>query len=153
MPATYTPLLSGQGSDFEDNGLLIQQRRLVCDSCSSGQRFACGFLQIPPRGGHPCRPANSSSCQACRGLSPPSERALPGAPKEKPTLFRLAQIPHSPHLHQGGLDLLLVSEAHGQEVAVGAMGTGVLVEDMVLDLLGHQAEFLQILPQLLSSSC
>jgi hypothetical protein len=56
---------------------------LVCGFCSSGQRFACGFLQIPPRGGHPCRPANSSPCRACRGLSPPSECALPGAPIKK----------------------------------------------------------------------
>ena len=57
--------------------------RHVCGSCSSGQRFACGFLQIPPHGGHPCRPANSSHCRACRGLSPPSQRALPGAHRKK----------------------------------------------------------------------
>ena len=44
----------------------------ICGFCSSGQRFACGFLQILPHGGHPCRPANSSPCWACRGLSPPS---------------------------------------------------------------------------------
>jgi len=42
-----------------------------CASCSSVQRFACGFLQIPPRGGHPCRPASSSPDRACEGLSPP----------------------------------------------------------------------------------
>jgi len=48
-------------------------------SCSSGQRFAFGFLQIPPRDGHPCRSANTSPCRVCRGLSPPSECALPGA--------------------------------------------------------------------------
>jgi len=41
-----------------------------------------GFLQIPPRDGHPCRSANSSPCRACGGLSPPSGRALPGAPKK-----------------------------------------------------------------------
>ncbi len=40
--------------DFEDNGLLIQHSRLLCDSCSSGQRFAFSFLQIPPHDGHPC---------------------------------------------------------------------------------------------------
>src|SRR5690606_34164109 len=27
---------------------------LICTSCSSGRDFAAGFLQIPPRGGHPC---------------------------------------------------------------------------------------------------
>ncbi len=52
--------------------------RLICDFCSSGQCFAFGFLQIPPRGGHPCRSANSSPCRVCRGLAPPSECALPG---------------------------------------------------------------------------
>lgn len=36
---------------------------LVCDSCSSGWKFACSFLQIPPRGGHPCCSANSSRHQ------------------------------------------------------------------------------------------
>ncbi len=52
--------------------------------CSSGQRFAYSFLQIPPRDGHPCRSANTSPCRVCRGLSPPSECALPGAPMKKP---------------------------------------------------------------------
>src|ERR1041384_6082632 len=79
MPAAYTFKLSVQVSDFEDMRLLIQLARLVCGFCSSGQRFACGFLQIPPRGGHPCRPANYSPCRASRGLSPPSKCALPGA--------------------------------------------------------------------------
>ena len=27
---------------------------LLCDFCSSGRNFASGFLQIPPRDGHPC---------------------------------------------------------------------------------------------------
>src|SRR5210317_1279396 len=48
MPATYTSMLSVQVLDFEDNRLLIQHDRLICDSCSSGQRFACGFLQLTP---------------------------------------------------------------------------------------------------------
>jgi hypothetical protein len=52
--------------------------------CSSSQRFACGFLQIPPRDGHPCRPANSSSCQVSNRLSLSSKRALPGAQIKKP---------------------------------------------------------------------
>ena len=53
-------------------------------SCSSSQRFACGFLQIPPRDGHPCRSANTSPCRVCRGLAPPSKCALPGAPNKSP---------------------------------------------------------------------
>jgi hypothetical protein len=32
----------------------------------------------------PLPSANTSSCQACRGLPPPRECALPGAPKESP---------------------------------------------------------------------
>jgi len=84
MPAASTTMLSVQVSDFEDIRLLIQHRRLVCDFCSSGQRFAFGFLQIPPRDGHPCRSANCSPCRASRGLSPPSTCALPGARKKNP---------------------------------------------------------------------
>ena len=53
---------------------------------SSGQRFACGFLQILPHDRHPCRPANSSPCRVCGGLSPPSKCALPGAPIKKSPL-------------------------------------------------------------------
>jgi hypothetical protein len=83
MPAAYTYKLSVQVSDFEEICLLIQLARLICDSCSSGQRFACGFLQIPPRGGHPCRPANDSPCRVRRRLSLPSGCALPGAQKRK----------------------------------------------------------------------
>ena len=48
-------------------------------SCSSGQRFAFGFLPIRSRPRHPCRSANTSPCRVCRGLSPPSTCALPGA--------------------------------------------------------------------------
>ena len=36
---------------------------LICDFCSSGRDFACGFLQILPRGRHPCRPVNGSRHQ------------------------------------------------------------------------------------------
>ena len=58
---------------------------LLCDGCSSGQRFApqalpavtCGFLQIPPHGGHPCRSANCSPCRVSRGLAPPSGYDMP----------------------------------------------------------------------------
>ena len=70
--AAFTMVLSVQVSGFEDICLLTQYNRLICDSCSSSQCFACGFLQIPPRDGHPCRPANRSPCRAGRGLSPPS---------------------------------------------------------------------------------
>jgi len=84
MSAASTYKLSVQVSDFEDIRPLIQLARLLCDFCSSGQRFACGFLQIPSRDGHPCRPANDSPCRVRRRLSLPSECALPGARKRNP---------------------------------------------------------------------
>ena len=83
MPVGYTAQRSVQVSGFTDIGLLTPLCRLVYTSCSSGQRFAFGFLQISSRPEHPCRSANSSPCRASRGLSPPSECALPGAPKKK----------------------------------------------------------------------
>jgi hypothetical protein len=52
--------LSEHFFDFGDSCLLIRHGRLLCGFCSSGQRFACGFLQVSPRDGHPCRPANTS---------------------------------------------------------------------------------------------
>ena len=99
IPAAYTPTVSVQVSGFEDLRLLAHCGRLPCDSCSSGQCFAFGFLQIPPRDGHPCRSANRSPCRADSGLSPPSHpattmctgtapvkalRAMPGARRGSP---------------------------------------------------------------------
>ena len=71
---------------------------LVCDFCSSGRKFACGFLQIPPHGGHPCRSASGSRHQGPQrtftSKSPISHhsrsdgacapRAMPGAPIRSP---------------------------------------------------------------------
>ena len=54
MPAAYTSALSVQVLDVESFGPLIQRGCLLCGFCSSGQRFVSGFLQIPPRDGHPC---------------------------------------------------------------------------------------------------
>jgi hypothetical protein len=70
-----------QISDFEDIGLLIQLARLVCVFCSSGQRFAGGFLQIPPRDGHPCHPLTIPSAGFV-GHFHPDKSALPGATKK-----------------------------------------------------------------------
>ncbi len=85
MPVGSTSQPSVQVSGFDGNGRLARLRRLISASCSSGQRFAFGFLQIRSRPRHPCRSANSSPCRASRGLSPPSKCALPGAPKKSPT--------------------------------------------------------------------
>ena len=49
IPAAYTSAPSVQVSGFEDNGLLTQCDRLICDFYSSSQCFACGFLQPTPR--------------------------------------------------------------------------------------------------------
>jgi hypothetical protein len=70
MSVRSTPASSVQALDFEDSRLLIPRVRLVSASCLSDQCFASGFLQIPPRDGHPCRAANSSPCRACSGLQP-----------------------------------------------------------------------------------
>lgn len=83
MPVGFTSRRSVQVSGFDDICRLTPPCRLVSASCSSGQRFAFGFLQIPSRPEHPCRSANSSPCRASRGLPPPSECALPGAQSEK----------------------------------------------------------------------
>ena len=99
IPAAYTSTVFVQVSGFEDLRLLTHCDRLLCDSCSSGQCFAFGFLQIPPRDGHPCRSANRSPCRADSGLAPPSHpatttctgtapvkalRAMPGARRGSP---------------------------------------------------------------------
>ena len=80
MSVGFTSARSVQVSGFDDIGRLTPRRRLVSASCSSNQRFAYSFLQIPSRPGHPCRSANTSPCRACRGLAPPSICAMPGAP-------------------------------------------------------------------------
>src|ERR1035438_7246218 len=77
-------------------------------SCSSGQRFAYSFLQIPPRDRHPCRSANTSPCRVCRGLSPPSECALPGAPNLREAIgppFFIARTCQCASRLLGALDL------------------------------------------------
>src|SRR5262245_59674199 len=79
MPAAFTYSLSVQVSDFEELCLLIQAACLICDFCSSDQRFAYSFLQIPPRDGHHCCSANDSPCRVRRRLSLPSKSALPSA--------------------------------------------------------------------------
>ncbi|MDP2880214.1 MAG: hypothetical protein Q8N89_01380 [Azonexus sp.] len=82
IPVGYTSQRPAQVSGFDDIGHLTPLCRLVSASCSSGQRFASGFLQIRSYPRHSCRSANSSPCRASRGLSPPSECALPGAPEK-----------------------------------------------------------------------
>src|SRR5712672_574209 len=118
MPAAYTHKLSVQVLDFEDIRLLIQLARLICDFCSSSQRFACGFLQIPPRDGHPCRPANGSPCRVHGRLSLPSECALPGAQKKR------GRIARPPFHWLGWLRLLEVNPCANFHLAPGVNRIG-----------------------------
>src|SRR5262249_12900176 len=97
MPAASTSKLSVQVLDFEEYCLLIQLCRLICGFCSSGQRFAHSFLRIPPRDGHPCCSANDSPCWVRRGLSPPNERALPGAQRNGSADRRMSADPDINH--------------------------------------------------------
>ena len=120
MPAAFTYNPSVQVLDFEEICLLIQIACLICDFCSSGQRFACGFLQIPSRDGHPCRPANDSPCRVRRRLSLPSKSALPGAqdtkrPGAEPGLYRSICAKLSPYgrvLLNHSHDRLFARRAH-----------------------------------------
>ena len=84
MPGGYTSQRSVPVSGFDDIGRLAPLPRLRSASCSSGQRFAFSFLQIRSHPRHPCRSANSSPGRVSKGLPPPSECALPGAPRKRP---------------------------------------------------------------------
>ena len=89
MPAAYTSALSVQVLDFESFGPLIQRGCLLCGSCSSGQRFVSGFLQIPPHDGHPCLqltvpPAGSVEDLACSAHAAPPGESPCRAQKKKP---------------------------------------------------------------------
>ena len=119
MPVGFTSQRSVQVSGFDDIGRLTPLQRLVSASCSSGQRFAFGFLQIRSYPRHPCRSANSSPCRASRGLTPPSECALPGAPKKKGS-------PHSgPPLRYFGDTIFSVSSTHPPTPSLSLSETGI----------------------------
>jgi len=57
MPVGSTSRRSVQVPGFDDIGRLTPPCRLVSASCSSGQRFAFGFLRIRSHPRHPCRSA------------------------------------------------------------------------------------------------
>src|ERR1019366_1201502 len=84
MPVGSTSRRSVQELGFASIGLLTPPRRLYPLPVRQACALPFSFLQIPPRDGHPCCSANTSPCRVCRGLSPPSECALPGAPNKKP---------------------------------------------------------------------
>ena len=60
---------------------------LICDFCSSGQRFAYSFFQIPPHSGHPCCLAMCFVvAYAHSGLTPVRERPCWANKKRVPLL-------------------------------------------------------------------
>ena len=63
---------------------LTPSSNALCSFCTSGQWFASSFLQIPPRGGHPC----SWLCAWCyplhSGLSPVRTRSCRAHCQETP---------------------------------------------------------------------
>ncbi|HAH30692.1 MAG TPA: hypothetical protein DCL44_00070 [Elusimicrobia bacterium] len=71
---------------------------LACGSCSSGRDFASGFLQIPPRDGHPCLWLTVGSISLRRELSSPSvwER-LPANQVRWYHFVRASEIPAVTH--------------------------------------------------------
>ena len=77
---------------------------LICGSCSSGQRFAYSFFQIPPHDGHPCCSAMYFVVvYAHSGLSPVRERPcrankIPGA-HSPGTSTNLYPTPHTVRMY------------------------------------------------------
>jgi len=53
-PRRIYSMTSVQVLGFGRNRILTRSLSLLCDFCSSGQRFAFGFLQTPPHDGSPC---------------------------------------------------------------------------------------------------
>ena len=89
FPLIYLPHLLVLPATFWTSSLLADLSvfpSLLCGSCSSGQRFAYSFLQIPPRDGHPCCSAMYFVvAYAYSGLSP--VRARPWRANQKSSLI------------------------------------------------------------------
>ena len=66
IPWIYVPTFR-MVSGFEFRGPLAQMEPPLSAGCSSDRSFAYSFLQIPPRGGHPCCSASSSHHQGLQG--------------------------------------------------------------------------------------
>lgn len=116
---------------------------LVSGFCSSGPSFASGFLQIPPRGGHPCLRLVVPVITAHRGLTPPrftpclahqkekrrrgslrftlplQDECLPESESGMLSLVPIPQVPPSPQ-SCGGVRAPLPSEARRLSSFVGS---------------------------------
>ena len=91
VPAAFTHTSSNfwTSSYLADLSVFLS---LICDSCPSGQRFVYSFLQIPPRGGHPCCSAMRFVVAYVRlGLSPVRARPWRAYKKARHTRVCRAQ--------------------------------------------------------------
>src|SRR5690606_18551416 len=64
------PSKTGQYRTSVCSGTLSISIGLVCSFCPSGQDFAAGFLQIPPRDGHPCLKLTLPTAKCVRDFHP-----------------------------------------------------------------------------------
>src|SRR5690606_29122198 len=64
------PSKTGQYRTSVCSGTLSISMGLVCSFCPSGQDFAAGFLQIPPRDGHPCLKLTLPTAKCVRDFHP-----------------------------------------------------------------------------------
>jgi hypothetical protein len=83
MSVGYTPRRSVQVSGFASFGRLTPPRRLYPLRVPQTSALLPASFR-PPVARTPLRSASTSPCRMCRGLSPPSACALPGAPKNAP---------------------------------------------------------------------
>ncbi|PRG63398.1 hypothetical protein C6T64_28580 [Burkholderia cenocepacia] len=82
MPVGSTSHRSVQVLGFGNIGCLTPIRRLI-RFLFVRPALCLGLPPDPQSPGEPLPLANTSPCRVCRGLSPPSECALPGAPMKK----------------------------------------------------------------------
>jgi hypothetical protein len=109
MPAASSHAPSVQTLDLRDIGLLVRRVRLTCGCCSSGQRFAMGFLPTDPSRRSNCPSARPSHCRAanrltCRlfglhaaGSLHASRRILRDPSKVEPAFLRERQSSRGPN--------------------------------------------------------
>src|SRR5690606_5743906 len=64
------PSKTGQYRTSVCSGTLSISMGLVCSFCPSGRDFAAGFLQIPPRDGHPCLKLTLLTAKCVRDFHP-----------------------------------------------------------------------------------
>ena len=102
MPAAFTPMPSGQVLDFDVTCHLIRHPCLVCGFCSSGQRFATGFVAI--RCAHCCLRRQPVSLRSAQ--TPPHDDAVDAS-------LRIRRIRLCPS--DGGLSLAFPPDGYARD--------------------------------------